>query len=69
MRSWRLSNELGSTGSRVDAFTQAAIDNANAIAKIVDSVSSQLFNVIGSQAFDDAYEYERILSDVYAAYR
>jgi hypothetical protein len=63
-----LVNELGSTGSGVDAFTQAAIDNANAIAKIVDSVSSQLFNVIGSQAFDDAYEYERILSDVYTQY-
>jgi hypothetical protein len=38
-----LVNELGSTGSGVDAFTQAAIDNANAIAKIVDSVSSATF--------------------------
>lgn len=63
-----LVNELGGVEGGVDATTQAMIDNANNIAKIVDNVSGQLFDVIGQDAFDNAYEYERILSEVYTQY-
>jgi hypothetical protein len=63
-----LVNELGNANGGFDAATQAMVDNANNIARIVDSVSAQLFDVIGADAFDSAYEYERILSEVYSQY-
>lgn len=63
-----LANALGEVGPQYDSATQAAIDNANVIAGIVDDVSRQLFGVIGQDAFDNWNDYELILGDVFSEY-
>lgn len=60
--------ELGAVAPAYDSATQAMIDGANTVAGIVDNVSARLYSVIGAQAFDNASEYERVLSEVYQGF-